>query len=80
MYSATAIKGRIGFKIGSDVSTDEPDESLKVKIDDKAIARAEKAAQVVANKKVGKIVKPGEKDVRIANVPDKIALGRSKKK
>jgi hypothetical protein len=78
-FSATEIKGRLGFKIVKGVvsAVDEPDESLTapslVKVD---MARKKKAAE----RKVGKIVEPGKRDRRDPTVKDVVALGRDKKK
>ena len=76
-FSATEIKGRLGFKISKfRTSVEEPDESLQ----------APPLTQVELLKKkrkseraVGKIVNPGERDVRDVDVPDEIALGRGLK-
>ena len=80
-FSATSIKGRIGFKIGSGSTVDnDQDESLTASLPDnveKAIAKKVKTAKELA---VGKITNAGEKDIRDTNVADNIALGRSKKK
>jgi len=80
MYSATRIGGRIGFKIGNNAVDDEPDESLKVKIDDRALAKIEKAKKTAADRAVGKITQRGELDARDTTISDKVALGRAKKK
>lgn len=79
-YSATEIKGKVGFKIGKGADiVDDPDESLKVKIDDKERARAARAREKAADAAVGKITKKGERDVRNTAVKDVVALGRTKK-
>lgn len=77
-FSATEIKGRLGFKIVKGVvsAVDEPDESLTapslVKVD---MAKKKKAAE----RAVGKIVEPGKRDRRDPKVKDEVALGRAKK-
>jgi len=73
-FSATEIKGKLGFKIGKVTPADEPDDSLEFS------AAAKKAEKKAADLAVGRITKPGEKDVRDIKVSDKIALGRAKKK
>ena len=80
--SATEIRGgRLSFKIGKGAAlTDEPDPSLSAKVVDKAAKSAAKAAEKKQQLAVGKVVKPGEKDVRDPRVPDTVALGRAKKK
>lgn len=79
-FSATEIKGRIGFKIGSGAAMiDPPDESLKVPIDDSAARRAEIRAQKAKDAAVGKITGLDQRDVRDVEVPDTVALGRGKK-
>lgn len=77
-FSATEIKGRLGFKIvkGSGVEVPEPDESLQApSISKVTIAKQKKAAE----KAVGKIVTPGARDRRDVKVKDVVALGRGKK-
>jgi len=79
-FSATQIKGRLGFKIGGSADTDAPDDSLSAAAPDPAIARRQaKALSQRAQQAVGRIVTPGERDTRDAAVPDEIALGRAKK-
>jgi len=80
-FSATEIKGRLGFKIGQGAKmTDEPDASLTTKIDPAVARKAAKSAEKTQQQKVGRIVTPGEKDIRDIKVPDAVALGRVKKK
>ena len=75
-FSATEIKGRLGFKIGKAKEVDEPDESLQAPTLTKVeIAQRKKDAEL----KVGKIVTKGERDKRDPKVKDEIALGRGKK-
>lgn len=79
-FSATEVKGRIGFKIGTGAAMiDPPDESLKAPIDDSAARRAEIRAQKAKDTAVGKITGLDQRDVRDVEVPDTVALGRSKK-
>ncbi len=79
-FSATEIKGRLGFKIGTGASMiDPPDESLRAPIDDSAKRRAEIKAQKAKDVSVGKITGADQRDVRDVNVSDVVALGRSKK-
>jgi hypothetical protein len=79
-FSATEIKGRLGFKIGTGAAMIEPpDESLKAPIDDSAERRAEIKAQKAKDTAVGKITGADQRDVRDTNVDDVVALGRSKK-
>jgi hypothetical protein len=79
-FSATEIKGRLGFKIGTGAAMIEPpDESLKAPIDDSAARRAEIKAQKAKDTAVGKITGADQRDVRDTNVADVVALGRSKK-
>lgn len=75
-FSATEIKGRLGFKIAAHKDVEDPDESLRaptLRSVSRDRARQEK------NKAVGKIERRGERDRRDPTVPDEIALGRSKK-
>jgi hypothetical protein len=76
-FSATEIKGRLGFKIGKGtVKDDEPDDSLQAA----SISKTEIAAQKkAAARAVGKIITPGERDRRDPKVKDVVALGRGKK-
>ena len=77
-FSATEIKGRLGFKIVKGIvsAVDEPDESLTAPSLVKAeLAKKKKAAE----KAVGKIVEPGRRDRRDLTVKDVVALGRGKK-
>ena len=79
-FSATEIKGRLGFKIGTGAKMiDDPDESLKVSFTDSQERRAQRAAVKAKELSVGKITKSGERDVRDVDVPDVVALGREKK-
>lgn len=79
-FSATEIKGRLGFKIGTGAKmVDEPDDSLKVKFSDSQERLAQRAAIKARELAVGKITAPGEKDVRDTSVKDVVALGREKK-
>jgi hypothetical protein len=75
-FSATEIKGRLGFKISKFKDAEEPDESLQApsisKVD---LAKRKQEAEL----KVGKIVTKGERDKRDTQVSDEVALGRSKK-
>jgi len=80
-FSATEIKGRLGFKIGQGARmTDEPDASLTTRVDPAIARKVSKAAEKKQQQAVGRIVTPGERDVRDTSVPDTIALGRAKKK
>ena len=79
-FSATEIKGRLGFKIGTGAAMiDPPDESLRAPIDDSAKRRAEIKAQKAKDVSVGKITGTDQRDVRDVNVADVVALGRAKK-
>ena len=79
-FSATEVKGRLGFKIGTGAAMiDPPDESLKAPIDDSAARRAEIKAQKAKDAAVGKVTGFDQRDVRDTEVPDTVALGRSKK-
>ena len=75
-FSATEIKGKLGFKISVTRVTEEPDPSLQVP---SLTAQQKKAQKTQAERAVGKIVRKGERDVRDVKVPDQIALGRAKK-
>jgi hypothetical protein len=80
VFSATEIKGRLGFKIGKGAQlVDDPDDSLRAPTGDIARARAARAAEKAADVAVGKITKKGERDVRDPTVKDVTALGRTKK-
>lgn len=78
-FSATEIKGRLGFKISKGVADEvpEPDESLRAPSLSK-IEIAQKKKQ--AERAVGKIVEPGSRDRRDPRVKDVVALGREMKK
>lgn len=75
-FSATEIKGKLGFKISKTKVVDEPDESLAAPSLTKAAIQAQKKA---AELKVGKITQAGARDKRDVSVPDVVALGRAKK-
>ena len=78
-YMATETKGKLCFKIGKgvDAETEEPDESLNAP----SLAKSELLKiKRQAERAVGKIVKPGERDQRDLKVSDKTALGREKKR
>lgn len=76
-FSATEVKGRLGFKIKPfGPSIPEPDESLQAPSINKVELAKRKAE---AAKKVGKIVTPGQRDRRDPTVGDTVALGRAKK-
>jgi hypothetical protein len=79
-FSATEIKGRLGFKIGTGAAMiHPPDESLRAPIDDSAKRREEIKAQKAKDAAVGKITGADQRDVRDVEVPDVVALGRGKK-
>ena len=79
-FSATEIKGRLGFKIGTGAAMiDQPDDSLRAPIDNSAKRREEIKAQKAKDVSVGKITGTDQRDVRDVNVADVVALGRSKK-
>jgi hypothetical protein len=74
-FSATEIKGKLGFKIVKSAAdtVPEPDESLQAP----TLAQTEiKARKKAAERAVGKVTAPGTRDKRDVKVPDKIALGR----
>jgi hypothetical protein len=75
-FSATEIKGKLGFKISTTRVQEEPDDSLQVPT---PTERQKAAQKTKAERDVGKIVKRGERDQRDPKVSDQIALGRSKK-
>ena len=77
-FSATEIKGKLGFKIvkGATDAEPEPDESLQAPSLARTIINSIKQA---ANRAVGKVTTPGTRDKRDVKVPDKIALGRTLK-
>lgn len=75
-FSATYIKGRLGFKIGADAARPEdPDDSLNVQLRPIDLKRLQRERELA----VGKVTKSGERDTRDPNVPDVVALGREKK-
>lgn len=81
-FSATTIKGKIGFRI---VPTGAPKTDSDIVDDTMATAsadaeKARKAAQRAKDKAVGRIIEPGKRDVRDPRVKDLAALGREKKK
>lgn len=78
-FSATEIKGKLGFKIVSSrqESDQEPDESLKAPSLSKVELASRKKA---ADRAVGKIVQAGSRDKRDLKVKDIVALGREKKR
>lgn len=79
-YSATEIKGKLGFLIDPKGRIiNDPDPSLRVSIDDKTKAKLAKERQKAKDLAVGKITKKGERDVRAKGVSDVVALGRKKK-
>jgi hypothetical protein len=79
-FSATEIKGRLGFKIGQGAKmTDEPDASLTTKVDPAITKKIAKAAERKQQQAVGRIVDPDERDARDPRIPDTVALGRAKK-
>ena len=75
-FSATEVKGKLGFKVGPD--TPEQDDDPTLSMPDKKPPT--KAIQKAKDLKVGKVTKKGERDVRKKGVPDIVALGRVKKK
>jgi hypothetical protein len=76
-FSATEIKGKLGFKISKSKEPDEPDPSLTAT----SMSAAKKSElKKQAELKVGKIVTPGARDRRDPKVSDLVALGRAKKK
>lgn len=75
-FSATEIKGKLGFKISATKVVDEPDVSLQVST---PTERQKAAQKTKAERAVGKIVKRGVRDQRDPTVSDQIALGRAKK-
>lgn len=76
-FSATEIKGKLGFKISKTKVQDEPDPSLSAP----SLTQVEKAQQKrAAERAVGKIVTPGARDRRDPTVSDTVALGRARKK
>jgi hypothetical protein len=78
-FSATEIKGRLGFKISKGVVDDvpEPDESLQApSISKVEIAKKKQEAE----RAVGKITALGSRDKRDPKVKDVVALGREMKK
>ena len=81
-FTATDINGKIGFRIGAGNKASEPvDPTLLSTPDDQKRQKAQaKAAEKKAQQAVGRIVKPGERDIRDPRVPDTVALGRSKKR
>ena len=80
-FSATEIKGRLGFKIGQGAKmTDDPDESLTTRIDPRTARKITKSAEKQAQTSVGRIVEPNRPDRRDVSVPDTVALGRAKKR
>ena len=77
-FSATEIKGKLGFKITPfKTSVEEPDESLQAP-SLSAVDLLKKKRE--AERSVGKIVKRGARDMRDVSVPDVVALGRELKK
>lgn len=75
-FSATEIKGKLGFKISKTKIKDEPDPSLSAP----SLTQLGKAQQKrAAERAVGKIVTPGARDRRDPTVSDTVALGRAKK-
>lgn len=78
-FYATLVKGKINFKITTNKNErDEPDGA------EIAPSSAEDEIEQIKQKKqeellVGKIVKPGQRDVRDTTVPDVVALGRGMK-
>lgn len=76
-FSATEIKGKLGFKISKSKVQDEPDPSLSAPSVTTVSQMKKKQA---ADKAVGKIVIPGSRDKRDPSVSDEVALGRSKKR
>lgn len=78
-FSATEIKGKLGFKIvkGTDPDDAAPDESLTAPSMSEIEIKARKKSAELA---VGKIVQPGERDKRDPRIKDVVALGRGKKK
>lgn len=81
-FTATDINGKIGFRIGAGNKASEPvDPTLLSTPDDQKRQKAQaKAAEKKAQQAVGRIVKPGERDIRDPRVPDTVALGRAKKR
>lgn len=78
-FSATEVKGRLGFKISKGIVDEvpEPDESLKAPSLSKVeIAKKKQEAE----RAVGKITAPGSRDKRDPKVKDVVALGREMKK
>ena len=78
-FSATEIKGRLGFKISKGIvdDTPEPDQSLQAPSLSK-VEIAKKKQQ--AERTVGKITAPGARDKRDPKIKDVVALGREMKK
>jgi len=76
-FSATEVKGRLGFKIKTGAEPPAPDESLKAP--GLSAVDRERRKQARAQS-VGKIISPGERDARDEDVPDEIALGRASKR
>lgn len=75
-FSATEVKGKLGFKISKTQVVDEPDPSLVApSLSSVAKQKQKKAAEL----KVGKITQAGARDKRDVSVPDVVALGRAKK-
>ena len=78
-FYTTGIKGKINFKITPNKNErDEPDGA------EIAPSSAEDEIEQIKQKRqeellVGKIVKPGQRDVRDTTVPDVVALGRKRK-
>ena len=75
-FSATDVRGKLGFKISATKVVDEPDASLQAP---SLTAQQKQAQKTQAERAVGKIVRTGERDVRDVKVSDQIALGRTKK-
>lgn len=79
-FSATEIKGKLGFRIVSKTAPKTDTDTVDDTITTASVKKVKQIAQKAKDKAVGKITKPGERDIRDIRVKDKQALGREKKK